>query len=74
MYQIICGSLLILQKEAYGLDTEAVAQRELQMKKQLSYWTILVWKLFPRVIIAKAEGAEQIILTDTMNSICFRYC
>ncbi len=34
------------------------------MKKQLSYWTILVWKA-PRVITsAKAEGAEQVILTD----------
>ena len=32
-----------LAKEAYGLDTEAVALGT-QMKKQLSCWTILVWK------------------------------
>ena len=52
-----------LAKEAYGLDTEAVVL-ELQMKKQLSYWIILVWKLHALSHLLKAEGAEQVILTE----------
>ncbi len=57
--RLIC-SLAYLKKEAYGLDTEAVALGT-QMKKQL-YWTISCVEA-PRYHIAKAEGAEQ-LLTD----------
>ena len=56
-------ALLILQKKLMVWIREQWLL-ELQMKKQLSCWTILVWEA-PRVITsAKAEGAEQVILTD----------